>query len=121
MDSSMNLLLDAVAIGCGIYCLYTWLKLVFTNRLFMNGILVPKGKTEKDCLDEEGYIDYIKPRLGVLAVFTTLYGLFFLLNDNLPQELIPYPWNLAPLVVVLGVLIWYAACNRKANIEYFGL
>ena len=119
--NEMDMMLDLIALACGIYCLYTWLKLVITKKLFPNGLLVPKDKSVKDCLDEEGYIAYISPRLGVLAIFTTVYGAFFTLNDNLAQPILAYPWNLAPLVVVIGVLVWYAVCNGKANKDYFGM
>lgn len=116
-----NLILDLIGLGCGVYCMYTWLKLTLSGRLFKNSLLVPKEKAVEDCLDEDGYVMYMKPRLGVLAVVTLLYGIAITLNDNLAEAFMPYPWNFIPLLAVLGVLIWYAVCNSRANRDYFGM
>ena len=121
MDSSMNFILDLIALGCGIYCLYTWIKLLAEKKLFKNGLLVPKEKKISDCSDEEEYIGYIRPKLGVLAVVTTLYGILSAVNDNMNQELVPYPWNFIPLAVVMAAIVWYAVCNSRANKKYFGM
>lgn len=120
MGNSM-VLLNAISVGCGFYCLYTWLRLLFTKKLFKNGILVPKDKTVDDCLDEQEYIRYIMPSLSVLGIVTTIYGVFFWINDSLETPILPYPWGFIPLVVVLGVLIWYAVVNSRANKEFFNM
>ena len=120
MDS-MNFLLDLIALGCGVYCLYTWIKLPIDKKLFKNGLLVPKEKKVSDCSDEAAYIAYIGPKLGVLAIVTTLYGILFTLNDNLPSQIVPYPWNFIPLAIVMAAIVWYAICNSKANKLYFGM
>ena len=117
----MNLILDLIGLGCGIYCMYTWLKLALGGRLFKNSLLVPKGKAVEDCLDEAGYIAFMKPRIAVLAIVTFIYGVTITLNDNLAEPFMPYPWSFIPLVVVLIVLIWYAVCNSRANRDYFGM
>ena len=120
MDSTFTLL-DLIALGCGIYCLYTWIKLAVGKKLFQNGLLVPKEKTVKDCLDEKAYIAYITPPLATTAIVTTIYGAFCLLNDTSETPILPLPWSLIPLVAVLGCLVWYAIRNSKANREYFGM
>ncbi len=120
MDNT-TLLLDGISLLCGLYCLYTWLKLTMGKRLFKNGLLIPKDKQISDCLDEEEYIRFISPRLLVLALATTLYGAFFMLNDVLEEKLLPYPWNFVPLALVMAVLVWYAVANSKANRDFFGM
>lgn len=116
-----NLIMDLIALGCGAYCLYTWLKLQTSGKLFKNSILVPKEKDVTDCLDEAGYVAYMKPRVGVLAIVTLVYGVCITVNDNMKTPFLPYPWTFIPLVVVLAVLVWYAVCNSRANRDYFGL
>ncbi len=113
--------LDLIALGCGIYCLYTWIKLAVGKKLFQNGLLVPKEKTVKDCLDEQAYIAYIMPPLATTAIVTTLYGAFCLLNDMSQTPIAAFPWNLVMLAAVLGCLVWFAVRNSKANREYFGM
>ena len=121
-DSSMFLMLDLVSLGCGLYCLYTWIRLIVEKRLFKNGLLIPKDKTAEDCLDEAGFIAYMKPRLAVLSIVTMLYGVLQLLNDSVLQTPLLNLWQtLALLGVVLAVLVWYAIASSKANREYFGM
>ena len=118
---SFNLMIDLIGLGCGLYCMYTWLRLMLGGRLFKNSLLVPKEKSVEDCLDEAGYVAYMKPRLAVLAIVTLIYGVCLTLNDTVAEPFLPYPWYLVPLVVVLGVLIWYAVCNSRANRDFFGM
>lgn len=119
--NEMNLLLALILLGSGVYCLYTWLRLLVTKRLFRNGLLVPKEKKISDCADEEEYIRYIMPPLTVLALMTTAHGVLITLNDVFELELLPYPWGLAPLVLTLGAIVWYMVRNARANREYFGM
>lgn len=119
--NEMNLLLALILLGSGVYCLYTWLRLLVTKRLFRNGLLVPKEKKISDCADEEEYIRYIMPPLTVLVLMTTAYGVLITLNDVFELELLPYPWGLAPLVLTLGAIVWYMVRNARANREYFGM
>ena len=119
MDSSMTMLLDIISLGCGVYCMYTWLRLLVTKRLFKSSLLVPKEKNVEDCVDEAAYIKRLMPSLGVLALTTMLYGAFFIYNDMAEVPLVPYPWGVVPMVVVFAVLFWYGAVNSKAIREYF--
>lgn len=119
--NDMNLLLSLILLGSGIYCLYTWLRLLVTKRLFRNGLLVPKEKKISDCADEEEYIRYIMPPLTVMALMTTAYGVVVMLNDGFSLNLLPYPWGLVPLVLTLGAMAWYAVRNARANRDYFGM
>ena len=120
MDS-MDMLMDLIALGSGIYCFYTWIRLLKEKRLFKNGLLVPREKRVEDCADEEAYIAYMRLPLAVLAVVTLAYGVVMTINDSLPQKFITYPWVFIPLALVMAALVWYAVRNGKANREYFGL
>lgn len=120
MDST-TLLLNGISLCCGLYCLYVWVKLAVGKRLFQNGILLPKDKKISDCVDEGAYIAYLGPRLLTLALVTTVYGVFSMVNDAMSEALLPYPWNFIPLVAVFVVLVWYAVCNSKANKTYFNM
>ena len=105
---NFDLALNILMVVCGLYGFY-------------NSLLVPNDKQPSDCLDESGYIAYLTPRLLVVAFFTTASGVVYLLDDLLPQPLLPYPWSLIPAGVVLAVLVWYALVNRRANRDYFGV
>ncbi|MCQ2420312.1 MAG: hypothetical protein MJ118_04185 [Clostridia bacterium] len=118
---STFVLMDAIALGCGVYCLFTWLKLLIVKKLFPNGLLVPKEKKISDCSDEKAYIAYIMPPLAATAIVTTAYGVVCFLNDTAQTPVISFPWNLVMLAAVLGCLIWFAVRNSRANREYFGM
>ena len=74
MSNSMNDLMDLISILCGGYCLYTWFLLAKNKKLFMNGLLMPKDKKPSDCLDEEGYVKYMRPKLFLLGLVIFLFG-----------------------------------------------
>ena len=115
----MTLWMDVLAVGCMVYCLYTWVRLLREGKLFPNSLLVPKEKKPADCRDEAGYVAYLRPRLGILPLVMTAYTVLIVLDDVLKAGWLPYPWQLLPLGVLLAALIWYAAASAKALREYF--
>lgn len=119
MDS-FNMMLDLIGLGCGVYCMYTWLKLQIGGVLFKNSILVPKELDVSDCIDEAAYIRYMKPKLAILSIVVMLGSAIMTLNDTV-LPMIPYPYSLVPVGLMVAVLIWYAVCNSRANRDYFGL
>ena len=70
-----NFTLNIFTLGCGAYCLYTFLKLLTGRKLFKNALLIPKEREVEDCTDEEGYISYLLPRLGVLTFSVLIDGI----------------------------------------------
>ena len=82
MDDSFLKLFDLISTACGVYILYSYVKLRMVGRLFPSSLLIPNGRQPKDCLDEEGYIRYIRPRLLVIGVAITVLGLA-MLGDGL--------------------------------------
>ena len=44
------------------------MRLLRERKLFKNEILLGKDKKPEDCLDEDGYVSFVLPRLGVLTV-----------------------------------------------------
>ena len=118
MDSTM-LLMDVVSAVCALYCAYTWVRLLRERKLFKNEILLGKDKKPEDCLDEDGYIAFLLPRLGVLTLILAAYAVFSFYCDFSGNELLPYPLSMIPLAVVFAVLIWYVVMNVKANKRFF--
>ena len=106
--NDMTLFLDLILMASGAYCMYTFLRLAVTKRLFKNGLLVPKEKKISDCADEQMYIGYMMPPLAVMAVMTMGYGVCMLLNDLRETPFLPYPWPLVILAAVLGSVAAYA-------------
>ena len=112
-----SLIIDVLAVACGIYTLYTYVRLRQSGRLFPNSLLIPRDMTPKDCRDTEAYIRYIRPRIFILGIDLLAYGSIVLLNDALGL------WgNLASLICAgfgfVGI-IWYGVCTYKANKAYW--
>ena len=74
MDSTM-MLMDVFSAACAAYCAYTWVRLLRERKLFKNELLLGKDKKPEDCLDEDGYVSFVLPRLGVLTVILVIYAL----------------------------------------------
>ena len=120
--NSTFFLLDLIALVCGIYCFYTWIRLLAGKKLFQNAILVPREKKPSDCLDEAEYIRYLSPRLAVVAVTTSVYGVLQFANTVFGAfRFMSTAWSFVPLGLVLAALVWYAVCSGKANRKYFNL
>ena len=62
--NDMTLFLDLILIASGAYCMYTFLRLAVTKRLFKNGLLVPKEKKISDCADEAAEAENAMHLLG---------------------------------------------------------
>lgn len=113
MDFNDSMLLfNLVALGCGGFFLYNWIRLRVTGALFESSVLIPRGKGPRECADPIGYIGYIRPRLLVISVVSILYGLFSMLADQ--GGGIPLPAELAMMAVVLAVVVWYGVCASRA-------
>ena len=118
MDSTM-MLMDVFSAACAAYCAYTWVRLLRERKLFKNELLLSKDKKPEDCLDEDGYVSYVLPRLGVLTAVLVIDAAFMLYCDLTDTILLPYPLSFIPLVVVFAVLIWYLVSTVKANKRFF--
>ena len=119
MNNSMNDMMDFISLVCSIYCIYTWVRLLVKKELFTNGLLVPKDKKPADCLDAEGYIAYMRPRIGILAITLLIFTAFSAVNTRLETPILGFPWSIVPWAVEAGILFWFAACSSHAVRDYF--
>lgn len=119
-DGMMNSVLMALLLLSGIYGLYTVIRLHRTLLLFPNKFLYPGNCKPEDCLDEDGFIDYILPRLTIWSIVMLVLGIFFTLN----VYVIKYNafWFQCVLFAVpIVVLIWLMLIQRVAAKRYWDL
>jgi len=125
---SMNTIINMIALGFGVYSLYVVWKLGPENKLFPNGLLVPKDRTVEECLDSESYVQYMKPRTVALGIVLVLEGLFAILNETLGLLVrwfgeLSSTMNLLlleiPIIIALVVIIWYSVVLVKAQKMYW--
>ena len=118
MDSTM-MLMDVFSSLCAVYCAYTWVRLLRERKLFKNEILLGKDKKPEDCLDEDGYVSFVLPRLGLLTAILVIYAAFNIYCDLSGNDLLPYPLGFIPLAIVFAALIWYLVVTAQANKRFF--
>lgn len=119
LSGMLDVLLVVMVIGCGVYALYTAIRLRRTFMLFPNKFLYPGNCGPDDCVDEDGFIDFILPRMTILGVALLVIGALLVLNT--------YVWGLSGLVLDLATIIvpcgcffWYILVQRKAAKLFWG-
>lgn len=81
--TGFELYFNIITLAAGVYFLYTWWKLRKAGKLFANQLLVPKDSKPEQCLDEEGYIASVSPKLLVCGLICTLVGVICLADSQL--------------------------------------
>ena len=119
MNNSMNDLMNLISVLCGGYCLYTWFRLGREKKLFANGLLLPKDAKPSDCLYEDGYIHYIRPKIGILGLAIFLFGAFSAANARFDPPILQFPWTFVPWGIEAAILIWHAVSSSRAMRDYF--
>jgi len=121
--SGFELYFNIIMLACGIYCLYTALKLRKWGKLFPSQLLIPKGSKPEDCIDEGAYVTYIGPRLLFVGILLTLVGAICLADSyfQLSATLFPQIKNLSfyimegSTILALVLWIWYMVCWVKGR------
>lgn len=87
----------------GLMCLYTAFRLWREKALFDSFILYPGNCKRPDCLDPDGFMAYIRPRVTIFGVLCIVISLYYVADYYLP---IPKIATIAHYVVSIGFLIW---------------
>jgi|GEM_PF-569511 len=118
MVSMLDILLWVMLLGYGAYALYTAIRLRRTYMLFANKFLYPGNCSMDTCLDEDGFIDYILPRITAWGCFMVLFGILFMVNTYVIK--LSGLWvDLAAILLPVGSVIWYMFIQRKAAKLYW--
>lgn len=121
--NGFELYFDIITLACGVYCLYTTIKLKTLGKLFPNQLLIPKDAKPEHCIDEEGYIAYIWLRLLIVGILCVAAGITSLAENQtgMISAMFPQIANMGFYVVMGGILLcivavgWYMACWMKAR------
>ncbi len=114
MATTLELVLLALLFGSGFYALYTVIKLRKSYMLFPNKFLYPGNCTMETCVDEDGFIDYILPRLTILGIIMLLLGVFFALVFLVFPNWESWLTDLLSMLLPVGAYVWYMLIQRKA-------
>lgn len=120
MSNMLETLLIVMVIGCGIYALYTAIRLRRTYMLFPNKFLYPGNCAPDDCADEDGFIDFILPRMTILGIAMLVIGALLAANHYLliASGLLI---DLATVIIPFGWFVWYIIVQRKAAKLFWGV
>ncbi len=118
MGDMLSMILLLMLFGSGIYALYTYFRLHKTCMLFPNKFLYPGGCAPETCVDVDGFIDYIEPRLLLLGIAMILCGAAYL-TYSLALRATNTLVDIATILVPAGIFVWYMFVQRKASKEFW--
>lgn len=111
-----SLLLMALMVGCGLYCIYLWVRIRREWQLFDNKLMLPGNCTAADCADPDGFLEFMSPKLFAFGIAVFLLGLGYLpevLNLPLP-DLLFRVIDITLTVLSLGAFVAFILIQRKA-------
>lgn len=113
MLDMMDLLILAMFVGFGFYCIYTFVRLKRECMLFDSKVLYPGNCPAQDCTDPVGFIDFIQYRLLILGIFLVFCGGLDALNTYV-LKFTSLWFSIVQIALPLVGLAWYAVIQRKA-------
>ena len=116
-------LFNYIVLFCGAYCFYAWYQLR-GDTIPERFPLLAKDLTPEKCLDQAYYTSYIRPRLLIFAIITTILGIFSVVDTKfgLCEALFPEDIAFAVSAIVGSfvpflVVVWFGACMYKIQKE----
>ncbi|HIZ80788.1 MAG TPA: hypothetical protein H9722_01670 [Candidatus Mediterraneibacter pullistercoris] len=104
-----------VVFACGIYAIYSFIKMRSTGEINAT-LLLGKDYMYKKCKDKEAYIQKAGPALLVFGIVAAAYGALDIIHCYV------YPMTLADtvgMIVFFVALVWFAVYTTKLKREYF--
>ena len=113
--SLLDLLMAALLLGTGIYCIYTAIRVRRECGFFENKLLLPGNCKPEDCADPDGFFDYIFPRMLLFGIAMILcaaldFGVLCIVRMGLTGLWLYW----VQLVVPFGCFAWYIVLQKKA-------
>lgn len=102
----------------GYYGTHALVRLRREKELFPNRLMYPNYCPHDECIDPEGYIKYIFPRLGLLSAVMLLSGVTLLVSFFIPG-MRTIGLSLALYGVPFVVYMYYSFSLRRAAKKYW--
>lgn len=101
--------------GCGIYCLYAYVKMKKDGHI-NDVLLLGKNFSEHNCKDKEAYMKKAVPAVLIFGIVTTLYGVIDAVHFYVtPIQTLDW----IAMAVFFIVLIWFMVYTTKLKSKYF--
>ena len=117
--NTLDLFLLLTLLAVAVYSLYVVIRLRRTRELFPSRFLYPGNCEPEDCIDPDGFIDYILPRLTLLS------SMFFVMTLAFCGKLYAFPESgsllteLPTLFLPVGVFLWYCVVLNKSSKNFW--
>ena len=95
----------------GLLCLYTAFRLWRDKALFDSFVLYPGNCKRQDCLDPDGFMVYIRPRIAIVGGICLLIALYYTAAYYCPM---PMFVTIAHYVLTIGFLCWATWLYHRA-------
>ena len=107
--------IDIIVTCLGVYGFYSWYMLVNKHEI-KKALLLGGNITPEQCIDVEGFANYMGTKLLVLSADLLIFGSLSAYNSYV-KEVGVILW--IGMAIFLAVIIWYCVYLRKANEMYF--
>ena len=108
----LDVLVTILLVGAGGYALAACIRLKREQALFANKIHYPSQCTPENCLDPEGYIAYIVPRMSLFGAVCVVFGIAVLVMSLLKVGIIA---TTVQTVIVLAVFVYISVVHNRAS------
>ena len=123
MDANgMSNLFSLIALLFGAYCLFAWYQLK-DGKIPEKFMLLSRDLPPEKCLDQEYYTQYMRPRLLIFGIVTTLSGVIGMVDVQtgiLATVFGEYSMIASLLLtsaIPFGFVVWFAMCLMKIQKE----
>ena len=116
----LSVLLAIMLFACAIYGLYSAIRLRVTMLLFPSKFLLPGNCRIEDCIDEDGFIDYIIPRLTAWSILILVIAIVYSLNAFV---LFYGGWiiDIATIIIPSFAVGWLMFIQRASAKRFWGV
>jgi len=100
----------------GLLCLYTAFRLWKDKTLFDSFVLYPGNCKRQNCLDPEGFIAFMRPRLAVVGGVCVVIALYYTLKYYF---VVPTFLTIVHYVLTAAFLIWATLLYHRAAKKFW--
>lgn len=112
MDNFLDLMLLAGILLVGLYCLWLSFDMRKWKKLRTNPIIYPTGASPEQCLDPEGFLEFMPSKLLIFGLLCLPSALGFGISMTLAQSPV---WLVAASVgLALGDIVFYSVVINRA-------
>ena len=111
-----DLIITVMLLAGGVYSLYSCIKVKKEQCLFENKILYPSNCHPDDCIDPEGFIQFIVPRMTFFGIMCLIFGAATIAASV-------FEWGSVAAIIqtvgVVGVFVYIMVINNRSARIYW--